>query len=135
MAPDFAVLERARLIGHAILPRRMTDYYERLGVSRDAGDAAIKKAYRSLALRHHPDKGGDPEAFKLYAEAYAVLSDPEKRRVYDATGSADLAGLDVGYRIREERRKAGVVVPDSWMVMLWLLSQCHSATSPPALDA
>ena len=71
------------------------DLYARLGVGRDADDAAIKKAYRSLALRHHPDKGGDADAFKACAEAYAVLSDPEKKRVYDATGEAALADLDV----------------------------------------
>ena len=47
-----------------------------------------------LALKHHPDKGGDPEVFKTYAEAYAVLSDAEKRRVYDATGDADLSDMD-----------------------------------------
>jgi hypothetical protein len=72
-----------------------TDYYERLGVPKDADAGAIKKAYRNLALKHHPDKGGDPEVFKQYAEAYAVLSDKEKRRVYDATGDAELADSDI----------------------------------------
>ena len=52
--------------------------YERLGVTKDASDAEIKKAYRKLALKYHPDKGGDAEKFKTYAEAYAVLSDVEK---------------------------------------------------------
>ena len=63
------------------------DLYARLGVSKDADEAAIKKAYRMLALKKHPDKGGDPEEFKLIAEAYAILSDAEKKRVYDATGT------------------------------------------------
>ena len=66
------------------------DLYQRLGVPKDADEGQIKKAYRMLALKHHPDKGGDAEVFKTYAEAYAVLSDPEKRRIYDSTGDAQL---------------------------------------------
>jgi molecular chaperone DnaJ len=72
------------------------DYYEVLGVGRDADLGAIKRAYRKLALRYHPDKNpGDKEAedrFKEAAEAYAVLSDDEKRRVYDRYGKAGLKG-------------------------------------------
>lgn len=66
------------------------DYYEVLGVERNADDAAIKKAYRVLAKKYHPDMNpGDAEAekkFKEASEAYAVLSDPEKRRQYDSLG-------------------------------------------------
>jgi len=69
--------------------------YERLGVTKDASDAEIKKAYRKLALKYHPDKGGDAEKFKTYAEAYAVLSDVEKRRVYDATGELEMTDLNI----------------------------------------
>ena len=76
------------------MPKSKTDYYDRLGVPKDADEGQIKKAHRMLALKHHPDKGGDPEVFKTYAEAYAVLSDAEKRRVYDATGDADLSDMD-----------------------------------------
>ena len=72
-----------------------SDLYSRLGLAHDATAAAIKQSYRKCALANHPDKGGDPEVFKLIAEAYAVLSDAEKRRVYDATGEASLAELDL----------------------------------------
>ncbi len=72
------------------------DYYEVLGISRDADDAAIKKAYRALAKKYHPDMNpGDKEAekkFKEASEAYAVLSDPDKRRQYDQFGHAAFEG-------------------------------------------
>ena len=72
------------------------DYYEVLGISRDADDAAIKKAYRALAKKYHPDMNpGDKEAekkFKEASEAYAVLTDPEKRRQYDQFGHAAFEG-------------------------------------------
>ncbi|MDD6038013.1 MAG: molecular chaperone DnaJ [bacterium] len=68
------------------------DYYEVLGVDRNADDAALKKAYRTLAKKYHPDTNpGDAEAeakFKEASEAYAVLSDPDKRRQYDQFGHA-----------------------------------------------
>ena len=68
------------------------DYYEVLGVSKDADDAALKKAYRTLAKKYHPDTNqGNPEAeakFKEASEAYAVLSDADKRRQYDQFGHA-----------------------------------------------
>ena len=72
------------------------DYYEVLGVSKDADDAALKKAYRALAKKYHPDTNqGNPEAeakFKEASEAYGVLSDPEKRRQYDQFGHAAFEG-------------------------------------------
>ena len=72
------------------------DYYEVLGVDKNADDAAIKKAYRVLAKKYHPDMNpGDKEAekkFKEASEAYAVLSDPEKRKQYDQFGHAAFDG-------------------------------------------
>jgi molecular chaperone DnaJ len=72
------------------------DYYEVLGVARDADETAIKKAYRRLALKHHPDRNpGDKHAeeqFKEAAEAYAVLADAEKRVRYDRFGHAGVGG-------------------------------------------
>ena len=63
------------------------DYYDILGVSRDASEAEIKKAFRRLAAKYHPDKGGDEAKFKEINEAYEVLSDPEKRKMYDQLGA------------------------------------------------
>jgi ankyrin repeat protein/curved DNA-binding protein CbpA len=73
----------------------MPQPYEVLGVPTDASPEAISKAYRKLALKHHPDKGGSAAEFRVVAEAYAVLSDAEKRRVFDATGSVEVADLDL----------------------------------------
>lgn len=73
------------------------DYYELLGVAREASVDDIKKAYRKLALQYHPDRNKEPgaeEKFKEISEAYAVLSDAEKRKVYDQLGHA---GFDQQY--------------------------------------
>ena len=72
------------------------DYYEVLGVARDADAKAIKDAFRELALKYHPDRNkeaGAEERFKEIAEAYAILSDPKKRADYDARGFAGVAGF------------------------------------------
>ncbi len=72
------------------------DYYEVLGVPRDADKKAIKDAFRKFALKYHPDKNKAPgaeERFKEIAEAYAILSDPKKRAEYDARGHAGVAGF------------------------------------------
>jgi molecular chaperone DnaJ len=76
------------------------DYYDVLGVGRESTDTEIKKAYRKLALKYHPDRNkGDEtaaEQFKEIAEAYEVLSDSEKRRVYDQFGHDGLKGRGFG---------------------------------------
>ena len=73
------------------------DFYEVLGVAKQAGDDDIKTSYRKLAMKYHPDRNhGDEEAaihFKEAAEAYAVLSDPQKRQAYDRYGHAGLSGM------------------------------------------
>ena len=72
-----------------------TDYYETLGVSRDASHSEIKSAFRRLARELHPDVSAEPEAdrrFRAVAEAYEVLSDPERRRAYDRFGDAGVRG-------------------------------------------
>lgn len=78
----------------------MKDYYDILGVSRNASEAEIKKAFRGLALKYHPDRNpGDKEAeerFKEINEAYSVLSDPEKRSNYDRFGRAEGIGAGFG---------------------------------------
>src|ERR671931_1184446 len=77
------------------MPAVKRDYYEVLGVARDAGEAEIKKAFRGLARELHPDVNRhDPEAeekFKEAAEAYEILSDPDRRSTYDRFG---FEGLD-----------------------------------------
>lgn len=63
------------------------DYYSILGVKRDADEDEIKKAYRRLAAKHHPDRGGSKEEFQRIEEAYRVLSDPQQRHKHDAGGN------------------------------------------------
>ena len=62
------------------------DYYSTLGLKRGASDAEIKKAYRSLAMKHHPDRGGDEKKFKEISAAYEALNDPQKKRIIDMGG-------------------------------------------------
>jgi len=82
------------MLKERVLAKR--DYYEVLGIGRNANDEEIKKAYRKLALKYHPDKNpGDNESeekFKESAEAYEVLRDPEKRSLYDHYGHEGLRG-------------------------------------------
>ena len=68
------------------------DYYEILGVGKDASPDEIKKAFRRAAVEHHPDRGGDEEKFKEINEAYEVLKDTDKRKRYDQFGHAGVGG-------------------------------------------
>src|SRR5450432_566003 len=76
------------------------DYYEVLGVSRDADEGALKSAYRKLAMQYHPDRNPNnptaEEKFKEAAEAYSVLSDAQKRAAYDRYGHAAVTGVNQG---------------------------------------
>lgn len=74
------------MFGRAPKKSDNTKYYEVLGVSKSASQDELKRAYRKAAIKNHPDKGGDPEKFKELAQAYEVLSDPEKREIYDQYG-------------------------------------------------
>jgi len=69
-----------------------TKFYKLLEVDKNASEADIKKAYRKLAIKHHPDKGGDPEKFKEITRAYEILSDSQKRETYDRFGEEGLDG-------------------------------------------
>ena len=70
----------------------MKDLYATLGVDKSADDNTLKKAYRKMAVKHHPDKGGDEQKFKDISEAYDILSDPNKRKTYDLGGYDALEG-------------------------------------------
>ena len=77
------------------------DFYRALGVDKNADEATLKKAYRKMALKYHPDKNksaGAEEKFKEIAEAYEVLSDPKKRKLYDKFGVDGLSGGGNGGR-------------------------------------
>ena len=69
-----------------------TKFYNLLGVEKNADTEQIKKAYRKKAMQHHPDRGGDEETFKEISRSYEVLSDPQKREIYDQAGEEGLNG-------------------------------------------
>uniref|UniRef100_A0A7R9U656 J domain-containing protein n=1 Tax=Pinguiococcus pyrenoidosus TaxID=172671 RepID=A0A7R9U656_9STRA len=100
MAPtsSLSLLVYGLLVGAALAGK---DYYKLLGVKRNADEAALKKAYRKLALKYHPDKNPDDQEgaqkkFTEVSEAYEVLSDPEKRRIYDQVGEEGLKNQQAG---------------------------------------
>lgn len=78
------------------MPNGAPDYYKILGVSRTANADEIKKAYRKLARKYHPDAGGDEAKFKEINEAYEVLSDDKKRKMYDQFGTANANQIPYG---------------------------------------
>ncbi|XP_068649763.1 chaperone protein dnaJ A6-like [Aristolochia californica] len=96
------------MFGRAPKRSDSTRYYEILGVSQSASQDELKKAYKKAAIKNHPDKGGDSEKFKELAQAYEVLSDPEKRKIYDQYGGSS----------RGRRQKRGEDVVHSLKVSL-----------------
>lgn len=76
--------------------QRHTELYAVLGVQSDCSQADIKRAYRTLAMKHHPDKGGTADKFKAIVSAYETLYDPRRRKEYDAHGPAGSGGPDLG---------------------------------------
>ena len=101
------------------------DYYEVLGVPKDADDAAIKRAYRQLAKKYHPDMNpGDKEAeakFKEASEAYAVLSDADKRRQYDQFGHAAFEGGAGGAGGGGFDFDFGDLISQAWILAIYLV--------------
>ncbi len=88
-------------------------FYEVLGVDKDASKDAIKKAYRKLAMKEHPDKGGDPEKFKKISEAYETLSDDDRRAQYDNPGHEGMFNFfSQMFQGVNTRRKFGDAVKD-----------------------
>ena len=98
------------------------DHYQTLGVGRDANASEIKKAFRKLAMKHHPDKGGNEEKFKEIQQAYETLSDPQKRAQYDnpnpfeqfggdpfGQGFEDIFGSIFGRRRQPTKNADGIV--------------------------
>jgi DnaJ-class molecular chaperone len=76
------------------------DYYSTLGLTRGASEADIKKAYRSMAMKHHPDRGGDEKKFKEVEEAYRTLTDPQKKQMVDAGMDPNAQGGGGGFHQR-----------------------------------
>lgn len=99
----------------------MGSYYDVLGVSKTASAEEIKKAYRQLVLKHHPDRGGDAELFKEISAAYEVLSKPESRRAYDQFGER-------GVREMQEQRDSSKCAPVMFPVKLSLADVYNGCT-------
>jgi len=99
------------------------DYYERLGVSKNASQDELKRAYKKASMKHHPDRGGDEEQFKLINEAYATLKDPQKKAEYDnpqpqgfgPNGFQGMGGFEdlfsqFGFRAPRQQRNNDIII-------------------------
>ena len=75
----------------------MSELYDILQVPKGCSQEEMKKSYKKLCIKHHPDKGGDEEVFKKISEAYNILKDPQKREVYDRFGMEGLTGGGGGH--------------------------------------
>jgi len=73
------------------------DYYSILGLKRGASEGDIRKAYKKMSMKHHPDRGGNESQFKKVNEAYQTLSDPQKKQIYDMGGNPNQQGHAGGY--------------------------------------
>jgi curved DNA-binding protein CbpA len=126
------------------MPVEFKDYYDVLGVARNASDAEIKKAFRKLARKYHPDVAKDKttaeDKFKEINEANEVLSDPEKRRKYDELGANwNHPGTAAGASRREDSAEVPKTVPNSIsMARASAISSSSSsavAVAPPVVSA
>ena len=121
------------------------DYYEVLGVSRNADAGTIKKAYRKLAKKYHPDTNpGDKQAeksFKEVTEAYTILSDPEKKRLYDQFGHSAFDGSGAGQnrtvillKMQEEAIRSTILRAEIWTIFLEICLIIFFTADSPAVS-
>lgn len=102
------------------------DLYKVLGVQKDANDKEIKKAYYKLSKKHHPDKGGDVNLFRKISEAYEILSDHKKRRIYDEDGIILNSTEDVIHKWVCEKFKE--------MIKFWMVANMNGETNQTFQD-
>lgn len=123
-----------------VLLKMEGDHYKTLGVTKNASQTEIKKAYRKLALKHHPDKGGNPDDFKKITDAYDVLSDDIKRKQYDnpMQGFQNFQGFEgfqgfmfPGFSTRVRPRN-GEAVPDAFAHIFHSNSRAPKESSEPS---
>ncbi|CAK0894093.1 unnamed protein product, partial [Prorocentrum cordatum] len=108
-----------------------TRLYALLGVEPSASSGEIKKAYHRMAMRHHPDKGGDPETFKDIQQAFEVLGDADKRRRYDQLGEEALDDDGASFRGGGPRRNQAQRTKDKVRLMWVTLEQLYTSVTRP----
>ena len=134
-ARDGRRLDRRTFGARSSVMAPTANYYDVLGVKKDASADEIKKAFRKLARKHHPDAGGDEEKFKEINEAYEVLSDPEKRSEYDQYGQyfggQDASGTPGG----RQATAAAKAVATPYQQAIWATSVTSSAACSGVAEA